>query len=59
MKLNPSQLNVLEQLGAKPDERPVFSEDLQKLLKAELEDRGRELSSAIPSDESLFISKYH
>jgi len=59
MKLNPSQLNVLEQLGAKPDERPVFNEDLQRLLKAELEDRGREFSSAIPSNETLFISKYH
>ncbi len=59
MKLNPSQINVLEQLGAKLEERPEFNDDLQRLLKTELEERSRELSSAIPSNETLFISKYH
>ena len=59
MKLNPSQINVLEQLGAKLEERPEFNDDLQRLLKTELEERSRELSSVIPSNETLFISKYH
>ena len=57
--LNPSQLNVLQQLGSRLEDRPQFADDLQEFLKSNLEEKGRELSSSIPPNETLYISKYH
>ena len=57
--LNPSQLNVLQQLGSRLEDRPQFADDLQEFLKSNLDEKGRELSSSIPPNETLYISKYH
>ena len=57
--LNPSQLNVLQQLGSRLEDRPQFDDDLQEFLKSNLDEKGRELSSSIPPNETLYISKYH
>lgn len=57
--LNPSQLNVLQQLGSRLEDRPQFDDDLQEFLKSNLDEKGRELSSFIPPNETLYISKYH
>ncbi len=56
--LNPAQENVLSQLGAKPDERPEFTADLQRTLKQNLEEVAQNFVQDIPDNESLFINKH-
>ncbi len=58
ISLNPAQKNVLSQLGAKPGERPEFSDELQKTLKQKLEEVVQNFVLDIPENESLFISKH-
>jgi hypothetical protein len=57
-QLNPSQENVLAQLGAKPSERPQFSTGLKNTLKGRLEEVAQNLLENIPNNESLFLSKH-
>lgn len=57
--LNPSQRNVLEHLGAKLTDRPLFSEKLQNELREELSRRLDRFQSLIPKTETLFVSKFH
>ncbi len=58
ISLNPAQENVLSQLGAKPDERPEFTADLQRTLKQNLEEVAQNFVQDIPDNESLFINKH-
>jgi len=55
--LNPAQQEVLDLLGAAPDERPVFDPSLRDELLAELEDGLAELVPEIRADNPLFVSK--
>lgn len=55
--LTPSQREVLEQLGATPDERPVFSDHLRDDLRGELDDAADALVPLLNDDEALFIGK--
>ncbi|HJM28043.1 MAG: PD-(D/E)XK nuclease family protein [Acidimicrobiales bacterium] len=57
-QLNPAQKNVLSQLGAKPSERPEFSDDLKKTLKEKLEEVSQNLLRQLPHNESLFVNKH-
>ncbi|MBD30029.1 MAG: hypothetical protein CL453_03545 [Acidimicrobiaceae bacterium] len=57
--LNPSQKNVLEHLGAKLADRPLFSGELQSELKEELSIRLSKFQEFIPENETLFVSKFH
>tara|TARA_B100000686_G_C16767398_1_gene962740 strand:+ start:1306 stop:2220 length:915 start_codon:yes stop_codon:yes gene_type:complete len=59
LDLNPSQLNVIEQLGARLEDRPVFGDQLQGVIRNALEDSSKEISPMIPANETLFISKHH
>jgi hypothetical protein len=55
--LNPAQQEVLDLLGAAPDERPDFDAGLRDELLAELEDGLVDLGPEIDPDEPLFVSK--
>ena len=55
--LNPAQQEVLDLLGAAPDERPDFDPGLRDELLAELEDGLVDLAPEISPDDPLFISK--
>lgn len=55
--LNPAQQEVLDLLGAKPDERPTFERALRVELKAELEIALDHLADHIPDDETLYVGK--
>lgn len=55
--LNPAQQEVLDLLGATPDQRPVFDRNLRVELKAELEAALGWVADHIPADEDLFVSK--
>ena len=55
--LNPAQQEVLDLLGATPDERPTFDPNLRVELKAELEIALDHLSAHIPDDDILFVGK--
>lgn len=57
--LNPSQKSVLEHLGAKLTDRPLFSDTLQQELKSELTLRLSKFQSSIPDSDTLYISKFH
>ena len=57
--LNPSQTSVLEHLGAKLADRPLFSDQLQSELKEELSIRLSKFQEFIPENETLFVSKFH
>ncbi len=56
-QLNPAQEAVLRQLGATPDERPVFDANLRVELKAELEVALSHLAARIPDDDVLYVGK--
>ena len=56
--LNPAQKDVLSQLGARPSERPEFSDDLKQKLKLKLEEVAQSVSGALPDNESLFVNKH-
>ena len=49
-QLNPSQENVLAQLGAKPSERPQFSTGLKNTLKGRLEEVAQNLLENISNE---------
>lgn len=55
--LNPAQQEVLDLLGAAPEERPTFAPSLRDVLIAELEDGLSDLIPEIDPDDPLFISK--
>ncbi len=55
--LNPAQQEVLDLLGATPDQRPTFDPTLRVELKAELEIALNHLSEHIPEDDILFVGK--
>jgi hypothetical protein len=55
--LNPAQQEVIDLLGAAPEERPVFAPSLRDVLLAELEDGLADLGPEIGPDDPLFISK--
>ena len=56
--LNPAQQEVLDQLGAPPEERPVFRDDLRHHLRSALETAIEPELDAIPDSEDLFLSKH-
>jgi hypothetical protein len=56
--LNPAQQEVLELLGAAPDERPTFSPTLRDELLAELEDSIADLAAGLDHADPLFVSKH-
>tara|TARA_B100000131_G_scaffold89016_1_gene85848 strand:+ start:1403 stop:2353 length:951 start_codon:yes stop_codon:yes gene_type:complete len=56
--LNPAQKDVLSQLGARPSERPEFSDDLKEKLKSKLEEVAQSVSGGLPDNESLFVNKH-
>ena len=58
ISLNPAQENVLAQLGAKPDERPEFSADIQRSFRQSLEESTHDFLEDIPANETLFVSKH-
>jgi hypothetical protein len=55
--LNPAQQEVLDLLGAAPDERPEFDPGLRDELLAELEDGLADLAPELEPDDPLFVSK--
>lgn len=55
--LNPAQQEVLDLLGAAPDERPTFAPSLRDVLMAELEDGLAEIAPELTTDDPLFVSK--
>jgi len=55
--LNPAQLEVLELLGATPEERPSFDPNLRVELKTDLEIALSYLAEVIPEDDILFVGK--
>lgn len=56
--LNPTQLEVLDQLGASRDERPVFPADLRPRLRGELEDAIADLAPEIDPADPLRPTKH-
>ena len=56
--LNPAQQEVLDQLGAPPEERPVFRDDLRHHLRSALETTIEPELDAMPDGEDLFLSKH-
>ena len=56
--LNPSQTSVLEHLGAKLADRPLFSEQLQSELKEELSIRLSKFQDLFLENETLFVSNF-
>ncbi len=55
--LNPAQQEVLDLLGAAPDERPTFSPALRDALLADLEDGLADLGAELDPEDPLFVSK--
>lgn len=55
--LNPAQQDVLDLLGATPDQRPTFRPTLKAELKAELEEALGWVADVVPDGEELFVSK--
>lgn len=56
--LNQAQRDVLDALGARPDERPAFDPRLRHELRAALDDRLGSVAAALPDDETLWLSKH-
>lgn len=56
-KLNPAQQQLTDELGAKPDERPRFRDDLREHLRHELEDAIAPLLPEV-KELPLFVSKH-
>lgn len=57
-RFNPAQQQVLEALGAKPSERPVFDGDLRRELRGELEAELASVAGRLPAGDTLFVSKH-
>jgi len=57
-ELNPAQQEVLDLLGAGPDERPVFSPNLRQTLRADLEDALADLVPELDPDQPMFLNKH-
>ncbi len=55
---NPAQQEVLDLLGAAPDERPHFDAGLRHELRAELEAGLAPIVERLPADESLWLGKH-
>jgi hypothetical protein len=55
--LNPAQQEVLDLLGAAPDERPTFDAGLRDELLADLEDGLADLTPELEPEDPLFVSK--
>ncbi len=57
--LNPAQQDVVDQLGASPDQRPTFSVTLRQELRAELEHAVDHALADLPAAERpLYVSKH-
>ena len=56
--LNPAQQEVLDQLGATPDERPRFDKVLRHELRRVLDDGIEPLLDDLPADDDVFVSKH-
>lgn len=56
--LNPAQAEVLQALGARPQERPAFDPRLRAELRAELQDRLAPVAERLPKGETLWVSKH-
>lgn len=56
--LNPTQVGILEQLGATRDERPTFPADLGPRLRADLEDAIADLATEIDPGDPLRPTKH-
>lgn len=56
--LNPAQAEVLEALGARPDERPAFDPRLRQDLRGRLETRLAPVAERVPEGEVLWVSKH-
>lgn len=56
--LTPTQLEMLDRLGASRDERPTFAADLRDRLRAALEDTIADLASEIDPDDPLRPTKH-
>jgi len=57
-ELNPAQRDVLDQLGASPDDRPVFDAVLRHELRRTLDDGLEDLLPHLPDDDTTFVSKF-
>lgn len=57
-RLTPAQQEVIDVLGAPPEERPVFDRDLRDELRAEISDRIAPWTGSLSPDEPLFVSKH-
>ena len=56
-ELTPAQREVLQVLGARPNERPEFDPRLRDELRAELEERLAPLVELLPDKEDLWLGK--
>jgi len=56
--LNPAQRAVLDQLGAPPESRPVFAEDLRHHLRAALETAVEPHLDTFPPGTDLYVAKH-
>lgn len=56
--LNPAQQEVLDLLGATPEERPAFPPSLKASLRADLEDALSDLTGEIHPDTPMFVNKH-
>lgn len=56
--LTPAQRDTLDQLGARPHDRPTFASDLRDRLRSALEDQVAAAASLVPDDEVLFVNKH-
>ncbi|MGE4566446.1 MAG: hypothetical protein AAEB43_02190, partial [Acidimicrobiales bacterium] len=57
-QLNPAQQAVVEQLGARLEERPLFAEDLRHHLRSALETAVEPLIETLPLGQDLFLAKH-
>ena len=57
-EFNPAQRAVLDRLGASPDDRPVFADDLRHHLRAALETAVEPHLDGLPPGEDLFVHKH-
>ncbi len=55
--LNPAQQDVLDLLGAPPDQRPSFDPHLRRQLHDDLEEALAPLTDFLPADDTLFVGK--
>lgn len=56
--LNPAQQEVIDLLGARHGERPIFAEDLRYHLRAALETAAEPHLDGLPDGEDLFVNKH-